>query len=117
MGTTSFIEFLDVPVEGGRVLRVFSDPSRTINNGDPEPTFPVDVATVEDELKREIEAQVPIEALARHKAAVAATHVANLALLRRDCLKASSFCRKALAAQPDHAEARRILDSMFPKAQ
>lgn len=116
LGTTSFIEFCDVPVEGGRVIRVVPNSPRTINTGDPAPTFPVDAKNVEDEFEREIEARCSGYELARDKAAVAATHVAHLALVRGDTLKALSFCRKALAAQPDHAEARRLLASMFPKA-
>ena len=62
----------------------------------------------EDAFEREFEAQDRAQAEARCTMAVAARNVANLALTR-DVAKAVTFYRKAVAADPVHADTARLL--------
>ncbi len=67
-----------------------------------------DSLAAEDAFEREYEAQYRAADEARRMMAEAARNVANLALLR-DVAKAVAFYRKALAAEPEHAETARLL--------
>ena len=67
-----------------------------------------DSRAAEDAFEREYGAQAGVMAEARGRSAEAARNVANLALLR-DVGKAVSFYRKALEAEPEHAETARML--------
>lgn len=62
----------------------------------------------EDAFEREYEAQVRLADQAQRDQAEAARNVANLALLR-DVAKAADYYRKALDAEPEHAETARQL--------
>jgi tetratricopeptide (TPR) repeat protein len=68
----------------------------------------------EDAFEREYDAQSRAASKARAAMAEAARNVAHLALLR-DVAKAVSFYRKALEAEPDHAETARLLGRALTK--
>lgn len=80
-----------------------------------------DTLAAENAFEREFEARAHGVEDERRAMAEAARNVANLAMMR-DVTKAAAFYRKALDAQPDHAETMRMLgqalaalgDSMLP---
>jgi tetratricopeptide (TPR) repeat protein len=67
-----------------------------------------DTLAAENAFEREFEARARAVEGERRAMAEAARNVANLAMLR-DVTKAAAFYRKALDAQPDHAETMRML--------
>ena len=67
-----------------------------------------DSIAAENAFERDYETQIRAAEAAQHRMAEAARHVANLALMR-DVVKAVSFYRKALDAEPEDAETARLL--------